>query len=42
VLAAQVGVAALGQAIHDFMPDPTADFNSLLTEAFDDLSGLGL
>ena len=42
VLAAQVGVAALGQAIHDFMPDPTADFNSLLTEAFDDLSGLAL
>jgi AcrR family transcriptional regulator len=39
-LAAQVGVAALGQAIRDWMPDPAADFDSLLTEAFDDLSEL--
>jgi hypothetical protein len=39
-LAAQVGVAALGQAIRDWMPDPAADFDSLLTEAFDDISEL--
>jgi AcrR family transcriptional regulator len=39
-LAAQVGVAALGQAIRDWMPDPGADFDALLTEAFDDLSEL--
>jgi AcrR family transcriptional regulator len=39
-LAAQVGVAALGQAIRDWMPDPGADFDALLAEAFDDLSEL--
>jgi AcrR family transcriptional regulator len=39
-LAAQVGVAALGQAIRDWMPNPAADFDSLLAEAFDDLSEL--
>jgi len=39
-LAAQVRVAALGQAIRDWMPNPAADFDSLLAEAFDDLSEL--
>jgi AcrR family transcriptional regulator len=37
VLAAIVGVAAFGQAVREWMPDPAADFDSLLTAAFDDL-----
>jgi len=41
-LAAQVGAAALGRAIREWMPDPSADFESLLNEAFDDLTQLGL
>ena len=41
VLAAQVGVAVFGQAIQEWMPNPAADFDSLLAEAFDDLRDLG-
>jgi AcrR family transcriptional regulator len=40
VLAAHVGVAVLGQTLQDWMPDPTADFDSLLTQAFHDLRDL--
>lgn len=42
ILAAQVAVAVLGQALQAWMPDPGADFDSLLTEAFDDLRDLVL
>jgi len=41
-LAAQVGMAALAQAIRDWIRDPTADFDALLTVAFRDLRELGL
>ena len=41
-LAAQVGVAVFGRAIQEWMPNPAADFDSLLTEAFDDLKNLVL
>jgi hypothetical protein len=30
-------VAAFGLALQEWMPDPTADLDSLLTAAFDDL-----
>jgi AcrR family transcriptional regulator len=42
LLAAQVGIAVFGQAVREWMPDPTADFGSLLTEAFHDLRDLVL
>jgi len=42
ILAAQVGMAVFAQVIRAWMPDPAADFDSLLTEAFDDLHNLGL
>ena len=42
VLAAQVGVATFGLALQEWMPDPAADFDTLLAAAFDDLRDLVL
>ncbi|HEX8865393.1 MAG TPA: TetR/AcrR family transcriptional regulator [Lentzea sp.] len=41
-LAAQVGMAVFGQAMRAWLPDPAADFEALLTRAFDDLRELGV
>jgi AcrR family transcriptional regulator len=37
VLAAQIGVAAFGLALQEWTPNPAADLEPLLNEAFDDL-----
>ena len=42
MLAARVAMAALGQAMHEWKSDSEGVFDSLLTQAFDDLSKLGL
>jgi AcrR family transcriptional regulator len=40
MLAARVGMAVLGQAMHEWKSDSADVFDSLLTQAFDDLSNL--